>query len=205
VNFAVVLAALQTDSPLIPSCLPSCEEQNGQKESVPSLESVAAAFPQLEILELIGHGGMGTVYRARQPKLGRLVALKILSNRLSQDERFTSRFLREGQLLARLNHPNIVTIHDFGESGGFYYLLMEYVEGVNLRQTMRAEKIKPEQALEIVPKICDALAYAHAEGILHRDVKPENILLDIKGRVKIADFGIATFKRDEDVSVDCAG
>ncbi len=179
-------AALQTDSAFVPS-------EPEEKEAAPSLAAVAAAFPNLEILELIGSGGMGAVYKARQPKLNRFVALKILSNRLARDERFTSRFLREGQLLARLNHPNIVVIHDFGESGGFYYLLMEYVDGVNLRQAMRAEKIEPDQALEIVPKICDALAYAHGEGILHRDIKPENILLDVKGRVKIADFGIGRF------------
>ena len=196
-------AALQTDSAFVPSCEEQ-EENTAKKEPVPLLEAVVAAFPHLEILELIGHGGMGAVYKARQPKLGRFVALKILSNRLAQDDRFTSRFLREGQLLARLNHPNIVTVHDFGQStgspgGGFYYLLMEYVDGVNLRQTMRAEKITPEQALAIVPKICDALAYAHGEGILHRDIKPENILLDTKGRVKIADFGLAKLKNEQEV------
>jgi serine/threonine protein kinase len=101
-------------------------------------------------------------------------------------------------LLARLNHPNIVTVHDFGVASGrrpedpqFFYLLMEYVDGVNLRQAMRAGRFTPDQALAVVPKICDALQYAHNEGILHRDIKPENILLDTKGRVKIADFGIA--------------
>ncbi|HSU54965.1 MAG TPA: serine/threonine-protein kinase, partial [Candidatus Dormibacteraeota bacterium] len=157
----------------------------------PSLAEVAAAFPQLEILELIGQGGMGFVYKARQPKLERFVALKILPQSSTADPRFAERFTREGRLLARLSHPNIVIIHDFGQAGGFFYLLMEYVDGANLRQAMRAGRFTPEQALAIVPKICDALQFAHNEGILHRDIKPENILLDSKGRVKIADFGIA--------------
>jgi serine/threonine protein kinase len=159
--------------------------------SPPALSEVAAAFPQLEILELIGQGGMGFVFKARQPKLERLVALKILSQSPATDARFAERFTREGRLLARLNHPNIVTIHDFGQAKGFFYLLMEYVDGGNLRQAMRAGRFTPEQALAVVPKICDALQFAHTEGILHRDIKPENILLDSKGRVKIADFGIA--------------
>jgi serine/threonine protein kinase len=101
------------------------------------------------------------------------------------------RFSREAQALARLNHPNIVTVYEFGESGGFYYFLMECVDGLNLRQLESAKRLSVEEALGIVPKICDALQYAHEEGVVHRDIKPENILLDKKGRVKIADFGIA--------------
>ena len=157
----------------------------------PSVQEIAAAFPQLEIIELIGQGGMGFVFRARQPKLERDVALKILPQHLADDPKFAERFAREGKLLAKLNHPNIVSIFDFGESGGFFYLLMEFVDGVNLRQAMRASKFTADQALSIVPKICEALQFAHEEGVLHRDIKPENILLDAKGRIKIADFGIA--------------
>lgn len=157
----------------------------------PSRERVAAAFAQLEILELIGAGGMGAVYKARQPKLERFVALKVLSEELAVDPAFAERFGREARMLARLNHPNIVTVYDFGQSGGFFYLVMEYVDGVNLRQAMQAGHFTPKQALALVPKVCEALQFAHDEGILHRDIKPENILLDSKGRVKIADFGIA--------------
>ncbi len=157
----------------------------------PTQQELAAAFPQLEILELIGQGGMGFVFKARQPKLQRLVALKILPQSFAADPAFADRFTREGRLLARLNHPNIVTIHDFGQANGFFYLLMEFVDGVNLRQAMRAGRFTPEQALGVVPRICDALQFAHNEGVLHRDIKPENILLDSRGRVKIADFGIA--------------
>src|ERR1035438_4241667 len=161
------------------------------KSAPPTQEELAAAFPQLEILGLIGQGGMGYVFKARQPKIERLVALKILPQSLAADPAFAERFTREGRMLARLNHPNIVTLHDFGQAGGFFYLLMEFVDGVNLRQAMKVGRFTPAQALSIVPKICEALEYAHHEGILHRDIKPENILLDSKGRVKIADFGIA--------------
>lgn len=135
--------------------------------------------------------GMGFVFKARQPKLERLVALKILPQSLAADAAFAERFTREGRVLARLNHPNIVSVHDFGQAGEFFYLLMEFVDGVNLRQAMQAGRFTPAQALAVVPKICEALQFAHNEGILHRDIKPENILLDAKGRVKLADFGIA--------------
>lgn len=158
---------------------------------LPSLAEIAAAFPDLEILDLIGHGGMSAVFRARQPKLDRMVALKVLPKSLAATPGFAERFTREGRVLARLSHPSIVTVHDFGESGGFCYLIMEYVDGVNLRQAMRAGRFTPEQALGIIPVMCEALQYAHSQGVLHRDIKPENILLDAKGRVKIADFGIA--------------
>ncbi len=158
----------------------------------PELSAVAAAFPQWEVLGLIGRGGMGAVFKIRQPKLNRLAALKIIPASLAErDSAFAGRFEREGELLARLHHPNIVNVHDSGRAGDFYYLLMEHVDGVNLRQAMRANRFTPEQALTVVPKICEALQYAHEEGVLHRDIKPENILLDSKGRVKLADFGIA--------------
>ena len=157
----------------------------------PSRDELAVAFPHLEILEFIGQGGMGFVFKARQPKLDRFVALKILPQSLAGDPAFAERFTREARALAALNHPNIVTIHDFGQAGGFYFLLMEFVDGVNLRQAMKAGRFTPEQALTIVPKICEALQYAHEHGVVHRDIKPENLLLDRAGRVKIADFGIA--------------
>src|SRR5581483_451738 len=154
-------------------------------------------FPQLEIIELIGQGGMGLVYKARQPKLERFVALKVLPQPLAAEAGFAERFNREARVLARLNHPNIVTVYDFGQSGGFFYLLMEFVDGVNLRQAMATSRFSPQQALLVVPKICEALQFAHDEGILHRDIKPENILLDAHGRLKIADFGIAKLIGDK--------
>lgn len=161
------------------------------RADLPSVAEIAAAFPDLEILDLIGHGGMSAVFKARQPRLDRIVALKVLPKSLAATPGFAERFTREGRVLARLSHPGIVTVHDFGESGGFCYLIMEYVDGVNLRQAMRAGRFTPEQALGIIPVMCEALQYAHSQGVLHRDIKPENILLDAQGRVKIVDFGIA--------------
>jgi serine/threonine protein kinase len=193
-------ATIPEDSPqgLCPTCLlkvvaaTTCSaSRSGRRPDAPSIEALQSAFPHLDILEFVGQGGMGFVFKARQSKLGRLVALKVLPESLSQDPAFAERFAREGKLLARLNHSNIVSIYDFGQAGGFFYLLMEYVDGVNLRQAMSVSRFTPRQALEIVPKICAALQYAHGEGVLHRDIKPENVLLDTKGRVKLADFGIA--------------
>ncbi|MCX6902182.1 MAG: protein kinase, partial [Verrucomicrobia bacterium] len=160
-------------------------------EPPPAPAEVAKLFPQLEILECLGRGGMGVVYKARQPRLNRLVALKILTPEKEGDPQFAERFEREAQALARLNHPNIVTIHDFGQTDGRYYLLMEFVDGLNLRQLERGGQLTAREALQIIPKICEALQFAHDEGVVHRDIKPENILLDKQGRLKIADFGIA--------------
>jgi tRNA A-37 threonylcarbamoyl transferase component Bud32 len=164
----------------------------GQPSFVPPpISELAKLFPQLEILECLGRGGMGAVYKARQPRLDRLVALKILAPEKQNDLQFAERFEREARALARLNHPNIVTVFDFGEVSGQFYLLMEFVDGLTLRQLLQNGKLAPAEALNIVPKICEALQYAHEQGIVHRDIKPENILLDKQGRVKIADFGIA--------------
>ena len=154
-------------------------------------EELGEKFPGYEILECLGRGGMGVVYKARQKSLNRLVAIKILAPERGGESRFAERFAREAELLAKLNHPHIVTIHDFGETGGLFYLVMEYIDGVNLRDLLRDGKLEAKQALAIVPPICDALQYAHDKGIVHRDIKPENLLLDREGRIKIADFGIA--------------
>jgi len=174
------------------------------KTAPPKPEEIAKFFPQFDILECLGRGGMGVVYKARQKTLNRLVALKLLAPERVHDPQFTERFAREAQALAALNHPNIVTVYDFGQAGGFYYLLMEFVDGVNLRQAMKAARFTPEQALAIVPPVCEALQYAHEHGIVHRDIKPENLLLDKEGRVKIADFGIAKMLHAEASDVGVA-
>jgi serine/threonine protein kinase len=165
----------------------------GAKESAPppAPEELAPFFPQYEILELVGRGGMGAVYKAVQKGLQRTVAIKVLPADAAGDPTFAERFTREGRALARLDHANIVDIYDSGVAGGLYYFVMEYVDGANLRQMVRAGKVEPKQALRIVSQVCDALQYAHEEGIVHRDIKPENILVDRRGRVKIADFGLA--------------
>ncbi len=157
----------------------------------PAPADLARYFPQLEILELLGQGGMGAVYKARQTKLDRMIAVKVLPPEVARDPAFAERFMREARSLARLNHPNIVTIYDFGETNGLFYFSMEFVDGQNARQAMHAGKLSQSQTLPIVSQVCDALRYAHDEGVVHRDIKPENILLDKRGRVKIADFGLA--------------
>lgn len=159
--------------------------------SPPSVEEIAQFFPQLEVLEFIGQGGMGAVYKARQKQLDRVVALKILPPGVGDDVAFAERFAREAKAMAKLSHPGIVTIHDFGQTDGLFYFLMEFVDGVTLWQLLNTGQVSPREALAIVPQICDALQYAHDAGIVHRDIKPENILLDRRGRVKVADFGLA--------------
>src|SRR5437867_10007910 len=199
-------APLPVDAPegLCPKCLVKAglgSESETNSESSPrpvkpefipaDPKALAKYFPQLEIIELIGHGGMGVVYKARQPHLDRLIALKILPLESGRDAAFAERFAREAKALARLNHPNIVSVYDFGQADGLYYFIREYVDGVDLRRMQKTQRLTPQEALSIVPKICEALQYAHDEGIVHRDIKPGNILIDKKGRVKIADFGLA--------------
>jgi tRNA A-37 threonylcarbamoyl transferase component Bud32 len=198
-------AVLPADAPqgLCPACLlkrgfatstggGESNKQGARTEYVPPPPAeLARYFPELEILELIGRGGMGVVYKARQKRLDRLVALKILPPNVSRDAAFSERFSREAKALARLTHPNIVTVHDFGQADGLFYFVMEFVDGMNLRQLLDTAKISPKEALAIVPQICDALQFAHDKGIVHRDIKPENILIDKSGVVKIADFGLA--------------
>ena len=135
---------------------------------------------------------MGTVYKARHRELERTVALKALHPHLQQDDpSFAERFLREARTLARLDHPHIVRVYDVGHREDIYYLVMEFVDGVTLRHAMSADRFTPAQTLAVVPRICEALQYAHDQGVVHRDIKPENILLDRSGAPKIADFGLA--------------
>ena len=159
--------------------------------TLPALEEVATAFPDLEIVELIGRGGMGAVYKARQKSLDRPVALKLLPLSLAAEPQFAKRFEDEAKALATLNHPNIVTVHEFGQQGDFYFLLMEYVDGPNLRSLLSEHRLTPDEALAIVPPLCEALEFAHKRNIVHCDIKPENLLLNSDGQIKIADFGIA--------------
>ena len=167
------------------------EKGKGRFFEPPSVGRISELFPALDVLSLLGAGGMGAVYKARQKGLDRLVALKILPEEFGHDVKFALRFTREARTLARLNHPNIVSVYEFGSVGEVYYFLMEFVDGSTLRDVVSAGQLKPDHALTIVPHLCDALQYAHDNGVVHRDIKPENILMAKDGSVKIADFGLS--------------
>lgn len=150
--------------------------------------------PGYDVIELIGRGGMGAVYKARQHSLNRVVAVKILSTEIDNEQLdFATRFRVEAMAMARLAHPNIVSVHDFGEtaSGRFFYI-MEFVEGTDLAKKLQStEKLPVSEALRIILTVCEALERAHSEGVVHRDIKPSNILIHTSGLVKVADFGLA--------------
>jgi YVTN family beta-propeller protein len=149
---------------------------------------------QYEVNELAGRGGMGDVYRAFDTRLERPVALKLLSSRLSDDESFGERMLRESRIAASLDHPNVVPIYEAGEAGGRLFIAMRYVDGSDLRALLRRQgALQPERAVAIAAQVADALDAAHARGLVHRDVKPSNVLLDQQGgreHVYLADFGL---------------
>lgn len=165
--------------------------------------------PNYRILEKIGEGGMGVVYRAHDNRLNREVAIKVLrvdpSRRLAPEKvrEIQARFYKEAQAAARLNHPNIVAIHQVGHSGGQPYIVMEYLRGKNLLEKME-EPLPIKEVIRTAIQICEALDYAHSQGVIHRDVKPDNIVVMEDGRVKIADFGIARIE-DADVGLTKAG
>jgi uncharacterized protein YndB with AHSA1/START domain/tRNA A-37 threonylcarbamoyl transferase component Bud32 len=158
----------------------------------PTPAELAARFPNLEVFELLGHGGMGVVYKGRQPFLDRMVAIKIIRPDLTADDAFQERFLREARTLAKLRHPYIVTVFDVCKAEKLYGLVMEYVEGPSLRQMLAEDSISQRDVLDFVPQITEALQHAHEAGVVHRDIKPENVLVDARGRVRLVDFGLAT-------------
>ena len=152
-------------------------------------EKIAGRY---ELEELVGHGGMSSVYKARDALLERNVALKILHDQYSADEEFVERFKREARSVAQLQHPNIVTVIDRGEEEGKQYIVFEYVDGENLKElVVRKGRLEIPEALEIALEIARGLAFAHEHGLVHRDVKPQNVLLNGDGRAKVTDFGIA--------------
>jgi serine/threonine protein kinase len=152
-------------------------------------ETVAKRY---ELEELVGRGGMSSVYRAHDSLLERYVALKVLHEQYSKDEDFVERFKREARSVAQLQHPNIVTVIDRGEQDGRQYIVFEYVEGENLKElVVRRGRLEVREALEIAIEVARALGFAHEHGLVHRDVKPQNVLLNGDGRAKVTDFGIA--------------
>ncbi|MGH9204114.1 MAG: serine/threonine-protein kinase, partial [Vicinamibacterales bacterium] len=144
-----------------------------------------------EILSLLGAGGMGEVYRARDTRLGRDVAVKTLPEALAHDEQRMARFQREAQVLASLNHPNIATIHGLEESGTTHALVMELVNGPTLADRIAQGPVPIDEALPIAKQIAEALEYAHERGVIHRDLKPSNVMFDAHGHAFLSDFGIA--------------
>src|ERR671919_2587184 len=154
-----------------------------------------------QIVARIASGGMGDVYRAHDPVLDREVAIKILHTKLADDPGFIDRFRREARSAGMLTHPNIVAVHDWGEYGGTYFMVMEFVRGTNLRTLlMRDGTLMPAHAGEVVHGVLAALEHAHEQGIVHRDIKPENLMLTPKGVVKVADFGLARAFADARIS-----
>ena len=147
---------------------------------------------------------MGRVYRAKDLTLERIVALKMLAPQFGSDTGFVQRFLKEARAAARLNHPNIVQIYDFGQVDETYYLAMEYVDGHSLGSYLKRGHFSERDAILVIRHACRALAVAHAEGLVHRDIKPDNLMLTSRGEVKLVDLGIAK-RVDEDQSLDADG
>src|SRR5260370_41835625 len=164
----------------------------------PELDAVRQAFPERYAVEsLLGRGGMANVYKARERALDRYVALKIVPECRSKDSQFSERFRREARIAARLRHPRIVSVHEVGTMGSFPYFSMDYIEGSTLRSVVeRRKSLTYEDAISIVVEICRAVAHAHSEGIIHRDLTPENVMIDTEGDVFVMDFGLARAAED---------
>ena len=158
-------------------------------------------FDKYEIRTPIGKGGMGEVYLANDTKLGRTVALKILSADVTKNSEHLRRFVQEARATSSLNHPNILTVHDIGQAGSTHYIAAEFVDGVTLRKRLLERRMRLADALDILTQVCKALAAAHEAGIVHRDIKPENIMLRADGYVKVLDFGLAKLMEPDEVQV----
>lgn len=144
----------------------------------------------------IGQGGMATVYKAHHAALDRFVAIKVMYSDLGQDPNFAARFKREARVVAKLDHPNIVPVHDFAEEDGHPYLVMKYIEGETLKEKMTRSQLPPEEIVRVAEAIGSALGFAHRQGILHRDIKPSNVLIGPDGHVYLADFGLARIAQE---------
>ena len=159
-----------------------------------------------EIISKIGSGGMADVYKAKCHKLNRFVAIKVLKPEFSQDQSFVSKFRMEAQSAACLSHPNIVNIYDVGEENGIYYIVMELIEGITLKKYIeRRKKLEIRESIEVAMQVARGLEAAHAEHIIHRDIKPQNIMISKDGKVKVTDFGIARAASSQTISSNTMG
>ncbi|MDF1659927.1 MAG: protein kinase [Verrucomicrobiales bacterium] len=169
----------------------------------PTIDELNSVLKQYEFLSVLGQGGMGAVYKARQISLDRFAAIKILPAELHAEEgedemQFAARFQREARAMAKLSHPNIIAVYDFGStSDGQFYIVMEYVEGTDLYTLLQTGGLTTDHVCGWISQMCDALQYAHEQGVVHRDIKPANIMISVGGDVKIADFGLAKLTDNE--------
>src|SRR5579885_607462 len=160
-------------------------------------EMVGEEIPGYELLEKLGQGAMGTVYKSRQLSMNRLVAIKMLHPRLAANPDFLKRLTREAHIAAKLSHNNVVQAIDVGQAGVLHYFVMEYVSGTTIKEELEEGKVYPEkEAVEIVLQVAQALQHAHRRGLIHRDVKPANIILTLDGIAKLADLGMARETED---------
>ncbi len=200
------LEELDSQNPACPACGELLKQNTVVGESLTEEHEALQTAPKIDGFEItrhIGRGGMGDVWEARQNVLGRKVAIKVLAKNLSHSDHFIARFMREAFTLGRLQHPGIVSIHDFRSSpDGTCCIIMEYVEGpkrgepITLYDLIISKELTPERTRFLVLQVLDSLQYAHEEGVIHRDIKPTNVLIDRYGRVKVVDFGIAAMPAD---------
>ena len=176
------------------------------KKSLKEQKAAAHRIPGYKILGKLGSGAMAIVYQAKQLSLNRMVAIKVLPKRFSENPEYVERFYKEGQAAAKLNHTNIVQAYDVGQAGGYSYFVMEFVEGKTLYDDLSAGRVYSEkEAVDIVIQVAHALAHAHARGLIHRDVKPKNIMTTTSGKVKLADMGLARETADIEAAQSEAG
>ncbi len=171
------------------------------KKSAKESKAAAHQIPGYKVLGKLGAGAMAVVYKAEQISLKRMVAIKLLPKRFSENPEYVERFYKEGEAAGKLNHPNIVQAVDVGEAGGYHYFVMEYVEGKTIYDDLAANKISKEKdALDVAIQVAKALKHAHNVGLIHRDVKPKNIMITNEGLVKLADMGLARATTDVELA-----
>ena len=175
------------------------------KRSLRDNKAAVHQIPGYKILGKIGAGAMAFVYKAKQLSLNRTVAIKVLPRRFTENPEYVQRFYKEGQAAGKLNHPNIVQAIDVGEAGGYHYFVMEYVEGKTIADDIAEGLFGEKEAIEVIIQVTHALAHAHSHGLVHRDVKPKNIMINQQGVVKLADMGLARETTDIEAAQSEAG